>query len=138
MCGECSSKAIFQSGKTVLVSKKITRAASLNYERFKRKTGKKERKLTIRSHYSSRANKGDIVEVRNMNEHEANILQNVVHQMQKVSPAIKYRTFIDGIEQKMSDVERLDILEVKIDRMAAMLERIFGDFVLIDGRFTQL
>lgn len=78
------------------------------------------------------------MEIRNMNEHEANILQNVVHQMQEVSPVIKCKTFIDGAEQETNNAERLNILEAKIDRMAGMLERIFGNFVLINGRFTQL
>lgn len=78
------------------------------------------------------------MEIRNLREIESEILQNVVQKMQEVSPEISYRTFKQGEEPKVNDTERLDALEQKIDKLISKIELIFGDSVLIDGRFRKI
>ncbi len=75
------------------------------------------------------------MEIRNMTEQEASILQNVVQKMQEVSPRIACRTFNQDEEHKISDKERLEALEQKVDKILSKLDLIFGNAVLVDGRF---
>ena len=76
--------------------------------------------------------------IRNLDKEDVVILDNVIAQMQNVNSNITCKTFIQGEELKISNSERLEILEQKIDRVIGMIDRIFGNVIFINGRFKQL
>lgn len=78
------------------------------------------------------------MEIKNLDKPSAEFLNFIVKSMQEVNPVIKFRISPEGEELKASDSERLDILEQKLDRLINKIDLIFGNTILIDGRFENL
>lgn len=80
------------------------------------------------------------MEIRNLREPDVEALQEKVRELQRENPDIRSRLF--GIPEEdhnhVEILEKLNRLEDKLDALTRKIELIFGDSVLINGRFESI
>ena len=80
-------------------------------------------------------------EQRNLTEENVDELKEHLERMQETNPELEYRFFIQEEEPKKEppDVRTsLDEIRDDVDALYRKIDLIFGDHVLIQGRFTRI
>lgn len=70
--------------------------------------------------------------IENMLPNEANQLKLFVDRLKETNPDIKYDEY--KVDEKGKILARLDAIEGKLDKLL----QVFGSYVLINGRFTEI
>lgn len=74
-------------------------------------------------------------EQRNLTEENVDILKEQLEKMKTDNPDLEYRFFKQDVPKVSVDMSM--ILE-KIEALDKKIDRIFGDYVLLDGKFQDL
>ncbi len=80
------------------------------------------------------------MEIKNLKEQEVDTLETMVKVMKIENPDIKYKIFPMEMERgdcelTLSSTEVLQRIEHKLDKLTTMIKHIFGDAVLIEGKW---
>jgi len=75
-------------------------------------------------------------QLENMRQEDVDFFRKEVEKLQQIAnPDLTFKTFP---QEDLNFSKRLTVLEEKVDCILARLENIFGDAILINGRFQSL
>lgn len=77
--------------------------------------------------------------IKNVYEEDVKQLELLVKEMRQKNPNITYEIFRDVNTKNDIDVKaKLDILEEKLNNLNQKLNHIFGEYILLQGRFVKI